>query len=559
MSISSNSSLFHSIALEQASLPLTPEPATPLTPVSGLLTPASSSSDDSDRGSVTPQSADARSDRDTPSPALVAHNVEKAALLLRGNCEAVNSILKKRAYLLPEHPQTEEEHALVQVAKTIFELRIEACTLSEEINVQDIDRDPESASLSERVKSGDLCEQINLRKLNKLAAFFPNVKKLKIYFAKLASIHMRGLTAFKELQHLDLRFCQVRESTNFAPLKKLKKLETAELSHGYNIPATINSKFNYFAQFLEFREELRGSGQRVSSVLKDASYVMDAVPDSYLDAINEIAPTIRELSLEGLYLFEISEDDVPLVAGYGLQEGDIVDVRMQPTIGLRLGLISLEKNTLRGHLEPDRISELSETFKNVSKIELSITEIDREHLIALNNFPGLQVLEFRSCTFKNPEALQCLAEMKSLRAVKFLYCEGINNLALRELKQALQLTSLEISSLFVEVTKEGVKYPISDSGISYLFNLSKLEYLDLSNSAISDGSLFKMGQAFKQLKVLILKDCPIITKAGVDAITRDLPGLQRLDTAGCRGLRPAMSLGCAPITRVEKPEEKKAS
>jgi hypothetical protein len=543
MIIPSNSLPFHSIALDQASSPLTPKPVTPLTLVSGSLTPSSSSSDDSDRGSVTPQSADARSDRDTPSPlpALTTQKAEKAALLLRGNCEAVNIILKKRAYLLPEHPQTEEEHALAQVAKTILELRIEACKLSEEINVHDIDRDPESTSLSEKVKSGDLCEQINLRKLNKLAAFFPNVKKLKIYFAKLTSVHIRGLTVFKELQHVDLRFCQVRESTNFAPLKKLKKLEIAELSHGYNIPATINSKFKDFAQFLEFREQLRGNGQKVSSVLKDADYIMEAVSDIYVDAINEIAPTIRELSLEGLFLFEIFEADVPKVADFGLQAGDIVDVRMRPTIGLRLGLISLEKNTLRGQLAPDRISELSETFKNVSKIEFSLTEIDSEHLVALNNFPGLQVLEFRSCTFKNPKALQCLAEMQSLRAIKFLHCEGINNLALRELKQAVQLTSLEITSLYEAVTKEGLKFPISDSGVRYLFNLSKLEYLDLSCSAISDDSLIHMGQAFKQLKVLILNDCPVITKGGVDAITRDLPGLQRLDTAGCRGLRPAMS------------------
>ena len=451
------------------------------------------------------------------------------------NSEEVSVLLKKRNYTFSSRLNT-QEYALCKAAPTIDSLRIEAYKIPSiaddlVLNVHDIDAGiyPDSDDVIGMIETGELCASFPVEKIQNVAKIFTNVTTLKIYFAKLQDVHFAALTAFKNLEVLDLVYCKISEPKGFAQLKRLTRLNEVHMTYCYKTTSVTTKCFDDFCEHLYWKKELNGNGQAVSNLLREAYYFIDAIKPNAMKAVLEVAPTIQTLSLDGQFLHVLSEGD------------DAIDVRKLDVGAFTYDLIELIRNNkLPGKLHPKVIYNLTQTFTNVEEIQLSYAVIELDHLRALNHFSNLQTLELHGCKFKDPEVLKYVEKMPALRKLNLLYCEGIGDDALSYLCRASQLESLKVVPILEQ---------ISDEGIQYLFNLSQLEVLEIPHSLVTDDTLFYMTQVLKKLKLLSLRDCPNITMRGVRAL-RDLPDLQ-YDIHGCSSLPLPrvdwMTLGFAPV------------
>jgi hypothetical protein len=573
---------FHSIALGERE---TPPPAVVETPQS------SSSESESDRESVTPvSSSGSESDRETPPsppsfgfglpvspvpqtvpswdisllPTKKLKNESQPGSSLRSytprsvstpriaspssatrsnspfitkllNSEEVSVLLKKRNYVFSSRLNM-QDYALCRAAPTIDSLRIEAYEMPSAaadvvLNVHDIDAGiyPDSDDVIGMIETGELCARFPVEKIQNLAKIFTNVKTLKIYFAKLQDVHFAALTAFKNLEDLDLVYCKISEPKGFAQLKSLTRLNEVHMTYCYKTTSATTKCFDDFCEHLDWKKQLNGNGQAVSNLLREAYYFMDSIRPNAMKAVLEVAPTIQSLSLDGQFLHVLREGEDP------------IDVRKLDAGAFTSELIDLiQQNKLPGKLHPKVIHTLTKTFTNVVEVQLSYAVIELDHLRALNHFSNLQTLELFGCKFRDPEVLKYVEKMPALRKLNLLYCEGIGDDALSYLSRAMKLESLKVVTILEQ---------ISDEGVQYLLNLSQLEVLEIPHSLVTDDTLFYMTQVLKKLKLLSLRDCPNITERGVRAL-RDLPDLQ-YDVHGCSSLPLPridwMSLGFAPV------------
>lgn len=190
-----------------------------------------------------------------------------------------------------------------------------------------------------------------------------------------------------------------------------------------------------------------------------------------------------------------------------------------------LELLSLQKLFIGGcSITDEGLKHLIWQTKLVELNFQNCKEITGKGLTYISALTNLRVLNLRACNVNNDLDILSLSSLQNLSELNISYCENLSNLSLKFLStNNTQLAKLELSG-GKKYTDHGFSYfyklpnlteldlhrcsGFSSEGMKSLLSLTKLQYLELSETQVSHSG-FKMINQLPLITFLGIKNCPI--------------------------------------------------
>jgi Leucine-rich repeat (LRR) protein len=323
------------------------------------------------------------------------------------------------------------------------------------------------------------------------------------------------------LKHLDLTGCRGTEVTSLAALHKCTKLQSLLLRD-----SQIFSSFQEFQEELPHLSELNLGG--LNLVADDVRWIWASRKMTKLDlSRNNFDEEIyhklsdfeelRDLKLDGLKLKNIPANlnatslkhlsvsqnplggaDLEVLQRYcGLHSLDLSSCRLEslPPLQQFEELVEL-------HLDASDFSavdfKLVSTLTQLRQLSLGRCNVDVEALKSLSRLANLYALSL-DCNELDCDAMFHLANLEYLEELDLSANHALSGKALRFLPQSIRTLNLESTG-------------IQDDDLIHLFRFQGLDFLDLSDTAITDKGLEALS-AHPTLRQLKIDACKISNKA----------------------------------------------
>ncbi|XP_073055348.1 EIN3-binding F-box protein 1-like [Primulina eburnea] len=162
------------------------------------------------------------------------------------------------------------------------------------------------------------------------------------------------------------------------------------------------------------------------------------------------------------------------------------------------------------------VASLVESSKSLRNLDLGwCREVSDKALESFRGLNSLESLNLQGCWLITDEGLAFLAEGSLCRTLKILNlaeCDRITDFGLIHLKKMCCLEELNLAECGPKVTDNGGKFTVAA-----IFSLRILNLSWLVN--VSDATLFALSEKCKNLEVLNLTGCELVSGAGIRALS----------------------------------------
>lgn len=189
----------------------------------------------------------------------------------------------------------------------------------------------------------------------------------------------------------------------------------------------------------------------------------------------------------------------------------------------------------------DRVLETSLHGKttSISEIQMENVQMGDAGLLAISSScPDLQLLYLSRTTDCTDDGLSAIAN--SCRKLRKLHIDAWSRFGSRTIGDEGVFSIANKCSQLQEVVLMGI--PIAIPSLNALAsNCPGLERMALCNTdSVQDSEMAFIAAKFLALKKLCIKNCPNVSKSGIEAVGRGCPNLVKLKVKRCKGVTQAM-------------------